>query len=132
MPFGEWYRGRGREFRGIRTRRYTYVRDLKGPWLLYDNQQDPYQLKNLARKPDSADLQKRLDLPLAGKLKATSDDFLPGTKYIEKWDYKVNSRGTVPYRNQPGCLTGFRAGMSAKKWRRLGGGRPKRRPKPHP
>ena len=98
-PFGEWFRGKGREFRGIRTRRYTYVRDLKGPWLLYDNQQDPYQLNNLAGKDDSADLQKRLDSLLAGKLQAAGDDFLPGTKYIDKWGYKVNSRGTVPYTN---------------------------------
>ena len=98
-PFGEWYRGPGREFRGLRTRRYTYVRDLKGPWLLYDNQQDPYQLNNLAGKADSADLQKRLDSLLARKLKAAGDDFLPGTKYIDKWGYKVNSRGTVPYSN---------------------------------
>jgi len=98
-PFGEWYRGKGREFRGIRTRRYTYVRDLKGPWLLYDNQKDPYQLNNLAGKGDSADLQKRLDSLLAAKLKSTGDDFLPGTKYIDKWGYKVNSRGTVPYTN---------------------------------
>jgi len=98
-PFGEWFRGQGREFRGIRTRRYTYVRDLKGPWLLYDNQQDPYQLNNLAGKGDSVDLQKRLDSLLARKLKSTGDDFLPGTKYIDKWGYKVNARGTVPYSN---------------------------------
>jgi arylsulfatase A-like enzyme len=98
-PFGEWYRGKGREFRGIRTRRYTYVRDLKGPWLLYDNQKDPNQLNNLAGKGDSADLQKRLDSLLAEKLKGTGDDFQPGTKYIDKWGYKVNARGTVPYTN---------------------------------
>ena len=46
-PFGEWHRGQGREYRGVRTRRYTYVRDLKGPWLLYDNRADPFQLNNL-------------------------------------------------------------------------------------
>ncbi len=96
-PFGEWHKGR--EFRGVRTRRYTYVRDLKGPWLLYDNQEDPFQLKNLASKDNPSDLQKRLDAMLAGKLKETGDDFLPGTKYIEKWGYKVNARGTVGYTN---------------------------------
>ena len=46
-PFGEWVRSRGREYRGVRTQRYTYVRDLNGPWLLYDNKKDPYQLQNL-------------------------------------------------------------------------------------
>src|SRR5262249_4014366 len=41
-PFGEWERRKGgREYRGIRTERYTYVRDLNGPWLMFDNQMDP-------------------------------------------------------------------------------------------
>ncbi len=41
-PFGQWDRSSGgREYRGVRTRRYTYVRDLKGPWLLYDNETGP-------------------------------------------------------------------------------------------
>jgi len=96
-PFGEWYRGKGREYRGVRTRRYTYVRDLKGPWLLYDNRTDPHQLKNLAGKPEYADLQKRLDRMLGDKLKKTGDEFLPGTKYIQERGYKVSARGTVPY-----------------------------------
>ena len=34
--------------------RYTYVRDLAGPWLLYDNDTDPYQLNNLVDQPDYA------------------------------------------------------------------------------
>ncbi|MBT3200579.1 MAG: sulfatase [Phycisphaerales bacterium] len=96
-PFGEWVRGQGREYRGVRTRRYTYVRDLKGPWLLYDNQEDPYQLKNLVSKDAPSDLQKQMETLLADKLKATDDNFQPGTKYIAKWGYKVNARGTVPY-----------------------------------
>jgi len=37
-PFGEWTRHQGgREYRGLRTTRYTYARSLDGPWLLYDN-----------------------------------------------------------------------------------------------
>ncbi|MDP6045909.1 MAG: sulfatase [Phycisphaerae bacterium] len=98
-PCGEWYRGKGREYRGVRTRRYTYVRDLKGPWLLYDNKTDPYQKDNLVGKPESAELQKRLDATLTAKLKSTDDEFLAGQKYIAKWGYKVNARGTVPYRD---------------------------------
>jgi len=98
-PFGEWYRGKGREFRGLRTRRYTYVRDLKGPWLLYDNQKDPCQMNNVVNKREFASLQKRLDDMLWRTLTAMGDDFMPGAKYIEKWGYKVDARGTVPYRN---------------------------------
>ena len=40
-PFGQWLRrDGGREYRGVRTTRYTYVRDLNGPWLIYDNRTD--------------------------------------------------------------------------------------------
>src|SRR5215218_2528619 len=54
-PFGEFGRGKGgKEYRGIRTTRYTYVRDLTGPWLLYDNQVDPYQQRNLIDDPAAA------------------------------------------------------------------------------
>jgi len=43
-----------REYRGVRTRRYTYVEDLTGPWLLYDTEADPYQLTNLVDAPSHA------------------------------------------------------------------------------
>ncbi len=36
----------GREYRGIVTKQFTYVRDLKGAWLLFDNVKDPFQLNN--------------------------------------------------------------------------------------
>ena len=100
QPFGQWPRDRGgREYRGVRTRTHTYVRDLNGPWLLFDNQKDPYQLKNLADSPDHAALREDLEAMLTKKLKATRDEFLPGVKYIEKWGYKVDKTGTVPYTN---------------------------------
>lgn len=97
-PFGEWLRSRGgREYRGVRTRRSTYVRTLDGPWLLYDNQADPHQLENLIGNPQHADLQKELDAVLRRKLLESGDQFLPAAAYIEKWGYPVNETGTVPY-----------------------------------
>jgi arylsulfatase A-like enzyme len=98
-PFGQWQRKKhgGREYRGVRTRRYTYVRDLTGPWLLYDNVRDPYQLHNLCNNPDEADLRRRLDEMLTHKLKRTKDEFLPAQHYISKWSYIVDEKGTVPY-----------------------------------
>ena len=101
QPFGQWNRvlHNGREYRGLRTLRYTYTRDLQGPWLLFDNEKDPYQLKNLVGNPEVADLQARLDQLLLDKLKATNDEFLPGPKYIAKWGYKIDETGTVPYTN---------------------------------
>jgi hypothetical protein len=48
-PFGEFARLLGGEdYRGLRTNRYTYVRDLAGPWLLFDKERDPFQRDKLA------------------------------------------------------------------------------------
>ncbi len=97
-PFGQWTRKTGgREYRGLRTLRYTYVRDLNGPWLLFDNRKDPNQLANLVGKPAFTPLQKQLDEALTRKLAQTHDRFLPAKEYIRQWGYKVDSNGTVPY-----------------------------------
>jgi arylsulfatase A-like enzyme len=97
-PFGQWLRrDGGKEYRGVRTTRYTYVRDLNGPWLLYDNQEDSYQAHNLANQPAYARLQNKLDALLTRKLKERHDEFLPGDAYVKKWGYKVDANGTVPY-----------------------------------
>jgi arylsulfatase A-like enzyme len=98
-PFGEWEREKGgREYRGIRTARYTYARTLQGPWLLYDNQQDPYQQANLVGLPEHAALQRRLDERLAAMLKERGDTFESGEVYIRQRGYEVTARGTVDYR----------------------------------
>ena len=99
-PFGQWLPGMGgREYRGIRTRRHTYVRSLEGPWLLYDNDEDPYQMRNLVGSPDHAPLQAGLDAWLQRRLDAMGDAFLPGRDYIQRWGYSVDEKGTVPYTN---------------------------------
>lgn len=97
-PFGQWTRkAGGREYRGIRTLRHTYVCDLSGPWLLFDNQADPDQLHNLVGNPECARLEAELDAVLRRKLAAAHDDFLPAGAYIRKWAYTVDANGTVPY-----------------------------------
>lgn len=99
-PFGQWSRKiGGREYRGVRTERYTYVRDLDGPWLLYDNIADPYQLTNQVNRPECARLQERLERLLAEKLAETHDDFRSGWDYIRQWAYDVDDFGTVVYTN---------------------------------
>ena len=99
-PFGQWERRiGGREYRGVRTLRYSYVRDLDGPWYFFDNQADPYQTNNLVNKPEFAKLQAELDSTLKRKLKEQGDEFLPAADYIKKWGYKVNANGTMPYDN---------------------------------
>ena len=88
VPFHQWNYGLGgREFRGIRTARYTFVRDLNGPWLLYDNQKDPYQLTNLVDQSAMKQTQQQLADLLTKKLHETNDEFLTGNVYMDKWHY---------------------------------------------
>lgn len=90
------------EYRGIRTSRYTYVHNLEGPWLLYDNQKDPYQMNNLIDDPEYKSLSNQLKKNLEDKLNSIGDDFQPREYYIEKWDYNVNANnGTIPYGSGP-------------------------------
>ena len=92
-------RHEGKEYRGLRTKRYTYVRDLQGPWLFYDNEADPYQTRNLTHDPESSAIRAKLDEALQSKLDSCQDEFLPGSHYVEKWSYCVDETGTVPYTN---------------------------------
>jgi len=84
-------------FRGIRTSRYTYVHNSDGPWLLYDNQVDPYQMENLLDAAEHAGLQKKLEGVLQSKLLQTDDAFHPKQHYLKEWGYQVDRRGAIPY-----------------------------------
>ncbi len=112
-PFGAFQRNYGgREYRGVRTERYTYVCTLPstkqverspyayieipdGPWLLFDNLKDPYQLNNLVNKPEFSNLQKEMEQCLLKKLAERNDEFLQGETYVEKWGYKTKANGTM-------------------------------------
>ncbi len=96
VPFAEFF-DNGREYRGLRTRRYTYVRDLNGPWLLYDNETDPYQMSNLIGWPETADIQARLDTRLDRELAAQNDAFLPWEQHVAQWGYSVGADQAIPY-----------------------------------
>ena len=85
-----------REYRAIRTSRYTYVRDLKGPWLLYDDDSDPFQMNNLANKPETAGLQKELEAKLHAELNKGGDVFRDGQYYIDLWGYDVKKATAFP------------------------------------
>ena len=97
-PFGQFLRpDGGREYRGLRTRNHTYARDLNGPWLLYDNEADPYQLDNLVNRASVSSIQAALEAQLQRKLSDRGDEFLPGETYIERWNYRLDRTGTVPF-----------------------------------
>jgi len=96
VPFHQWnYEKGGREYRGVRTEKYTYARDLNGPWLLYDNEMDPYQMNNLVGLDEYIFIQSDLEKQLNELLKQTNDDFLPGEKYMKMWDYTWDGMDSV-------------------------------------
>ena len=98
QPFGQWIRSKGgKEYRGLMTENYTYVRDLKGPWLLFDRTKDPFQLNNLVGQATVAAIQNKLDRDLLNELKIRKDEFLPGLDYVKKWNYVIDATETVPY-----------------------------------
>ncbi|QNF32187.1 sulfatase [Adhaeribacter swui] len=100
QPFGQWNRSKGgREYRGVVTTQYTYTRDLKGPWLLFDNTKDPFQQNNLIGQPAFAATQQKLNNLLSATLKQRKDEFKPGMEYVKQWNYVVDETETVPYKN---------------------------------
>lgn len=97
-PFADWSFSRGgREYRGIRTKKFTYVRDLKGPWLLFDNIRDPFQLNNLIDTSRGKLLMKSLDTLLESELAARNDTFLPSSELLAQWGYTVDKNGAIPF-----------------------------------
>ena len=89
-------------YRGIRTVRYTYARNTTGPWLLYDNESDLYQMNNLVNRSGFADLQAQLDSTLAGRLSEMDDAFRDGSYYLERdgFDHygEANEKLTDPWK----------------------------------
>lgn len=77
------------EYRGVRSAQYTYVRSIHGPWLLYDNIADPYQMRNLCGKPSAKSIQASMEVELNKWLVALNDKFLPGEDYLEQ-DHLTN------------------------------------------
>ena len=63
-------------YRGVRTKRYTYLRsDKHGEWLLFDNKKDPYQTKNVINDPAYARVKQYLSAELDGWLERFDDKF---------------------------------------------------------
>lgn len=71
-------------YRGVRSEHYTYVRSVNGPWLLYDNQTDPYQRKNLVDSSAHEPVRSALERELKTHLQRTGDEFLPAATYLSR------------------------------------------------
>jgi len=85
------------EYRGIYTSRYSYVETLDGPSMLFDMEEDPLQMNNLVDIPEHEELQNHMSLLLQRELEKAGDEFMPRQYYIDKWDYRLNEYGHIPY-----------------------------------
>ena len=64
-----------RGWRGLRTERFMYARTKDAPWLLYDLEADPYELKNLVAVPEAGPTLADLDAELARWMERTGDSW---------------------------------------------------------
>lgn len=71
-------------YRGLRDARYTYVRSRKEPWLLFDNEQDPFQMTNQINTSAYAAIQEEMEARLQNRLSSLGDEFLDGAVYLER------------------------------------------------
>ena len=99
VPITEARRYGFAEYRGLRTERYTYVRSIKGPWLLYDNQRDPFQMHNLCDK--NRELRSQLDRALDAVLRKRKDEFLPASEYVKRAGLQHYQEVNVPVGRHP-------------------------------
>ncbi len=68
-------------WRGVRTDRYKYARFKGGPWVLYDLQQDPYEMNNLVGNPEYEAVEKQMDDIVRDWMTKTGDS------WEENWEY---------------------------------------------
>jgi arylsulfatase A-like enzyme len=89
------FRGMRMEYRGVRTDRYTYVRTIDRPWVLYDNRDDPYQLENRIDDPAFAAARDDLETMMRAHLSRLGDMFHPKEVYYQRLGIALDHRGKV-------------------------------------
>jgi arylsulfatase A-like enzyme len=88
------------EYRGVKTRNYTYVKTPEEATMLFDNLKDPYQLNNLVNKPEFKALQSEMDKLLVNELEKIGDaGFKKADYYNAKFGY---DKRTIPYTTEQG------------------------------
>lgn len=78
--------GDGNEWRAWRTKRYTYaVFKSDGQELLFDNEKDPYQMRNLMGQPDYERIGAELKAAMYRKMEEIGDTFEHNSYYEKNW-----------------------------------------------
>ena len=62
-------------WRGVRTERYMYARSRQQPWVLFDLDRDPYEMRNLVGEPSAAAVQAAMEKKLGDWMKRTGDSW---------------------------------------------------------
>ncbi len=76
----------GHEWRALRSKRYTYaVYRVDGQELLFDNQEDPYQMRNLVDDPAHTAVLAEFRELLRARMAAINDTFEACTWYRDHW-----------------------------------------------
>ncbi len=90
------------EWRGVRDEQFTYVKWLSGEEELFDNLEDPFQMRNLASGRQDLPRLERMQAQMKQLMADAHDEFLPGTAYAEWFDEERNlvrtALGPVPPR----------------------------------
>ena len=76
----------GHEWRALRSKRYTYaIYRVDGKEFLFDNIEDPYQMKNLVEDPFHKEILEYFRSLLKRKMKELGDRFEASTWYRDNW-----------------------------------------------
>lgn len=76
-------------WRGVRTQHHMYARMEQSPWVLYNLQQDPYQLRNLVDSPECAPILADMEQRLSTWMEATGDS------WKLNWTHPVEDAGRL-------------------------------------
>ena len=76
-------------WRGVRTERYMYARYQSEPWVLFDLEKDPYELKNLAKDSAAIAVRKEMEKKLTAWMKETGDS------WKNDWTFPVEDKGRL-------------------------------------
>ena len=96
-------------FRGVVTRTHTYAETVDGPWVLYDDKNDPFQKNNLISwtnrdNPEISKLQQELHGLLKEWLERTNDSFEDGDTVSDRYQ-PGHVEGVLPHEPSPDYFT---------------------------
>ena len=84
----------GSEWKGVRTRRWSYWRCLDGSTALYDIRADPLQLRDLVASADHRPVVVRMEATLECFMSEWRDAMQPATEYLHWFDGRRIVRNT--------------------------------------